>query len=110
MALKTNSEIGRTEFLLVGLVPTENGLAAFPMGKGSGSVTTFSRQMGLSRSHDKTRLLKPVPKSMCNFSARSELADLVVNGSHCIGLDLLLSELQSRGVTTKLLTVEALPV
>ncbi|MFO0900665.1 MAG: gephyrin-like molybdotransferase Glp, partial [Pirellulales bacterium] len=46
MAVKTNSEIGRTEYLLVGLVDAEQGLAAFPMGKGSGSVTTFSRADG----------------------------------------------------------------
>ena len=46
MAVKVNSEIGRTEYLLVGLVETDRGLSAFPMGKGSGSVTTFSRADG----------------------------------------------------------------
>jgi putative molybdopterin biosynthesis protein len=33
------------------------------------------------------------------------LADLVVIGSHCVGLDYLLSQLQRRGVTAKLITV-----
>ena len=37
---------GRTEYLLVGLMPGPAGLAAYPMGKGSGSVTTFSRADG----------------------------------------------------------------
>ena len=46
MAVKTNSEIGRTEYLLVSLVESERGLVAYPMGKGSGSVTTFSRADG----------------------------------------------------------------
>ena len=44
--MKVNSERGRTEYLLVGLVPAEDGLRAYPIGKGSGSVTTFSRADG----------------------------------------------------------------
>src|SRR5262245_59157347 len=45
MPFKVTSERGRTEYLLVGLVQA-NGLVAYPMGKGSGSVTTFSRADG----------------------------------------------------------------
>src|SRR5580658_2491913 len=48
LAVKVNSEIGRTEYLLVGLVETESSLAAYPMGQGSGSVTTFSRADGFA--------------------------------------------------------------
>src|SRR5258707_5042185 len=45
LAVKVNSEIGRTEYLLVGLVESTDEvgtatLAAYPMGQGSGSVTT----------------------------------------------------------------------
>ncbi|MGE4650978.1 MAG: gephyrin-like molybdotransferase Glp, partial [Myxococcota bacterium] len=43
LAQKTVSERGRLEYLLVGLVAGERGLVAYPMGKGSGSVTAFSR-------------------------------------------------------------------
>ncbi len=46
LAVKVNSEIGRTEYLLVGLVETGAEPAAYPMGKGSGSVTAFSRADG----------------------------------------------------------------
>ena len=42
MPFRYNSEIGRTEYLLVNLVEGPAGLAAYPLGKGSGSVTTFS--------------------------------------------------------------------
>lgn len=106
MALKTNSEIGRTEFLLVGLVPTDNGLAAFPMGKGSGSVTTFSRADGFVTIPRHTEIVDAGTEVDVQLLSKGlELADLVVIGSHCIGLDFLLGELQSRGVTTKLLTV-----
>ncbi len=54
LAVKVNSEIGRTEYLLVGLVETAGNdkqgtaLAAYPMGQGSGSVTTFSRADGFA--------------------------------------------------------------
>src|SRR4029078_10318767 len=40
--MRVNSEIGRTEYLLVGLVHADDGLAAYPMGKGSGSATAWS--------------------------------------------------------------------
>ena len=42
------SSSGRTEYLLVGLVEAEGSLAAYPMGQGSGSVTTFSRADGFA--------------------------------------------------------------
>jgi len=40
------SELGRKEFVLVALVAGEAGPIAFPIGKGSGSVTTFSQADG----------------------------------------------------------------
>src|SRR5262249_22005877 len=56
LPFRVNSERGRTEYLLVGLVealpdddrhsPRTTHLAAYPMGKGSGSVTSFSRADG----------------------------------------------------------------
>ena len=42
LPMRVNSERGRTEYLLVGLVQGDDRLSAYPMGKGSGSVTTFS--------------------------------------------------------------------
>ncbi|HUQ71608.1 MAG TPA: substrate-binding domain-containing protein, partial [Planctomycetaceae bacterium] len=106
LALKTNSEIGRTEYLLVGLVQTDAGLAAFPMGKGSGSVTTFSRADGFVTIPRHTEIVEAgTPVEVRLIGRGLEVADLVVIGSHCVGLDLLLTELQQRGVTSKLLTV-----
>ena len=43
---RTTSEGGRAEFTLVGLVRGRDGLVAFPLGKGSGSVTTFAQADG----------------------------------------------------------------
>ena len=39
-----------SEYLLVHLVPGDDGLSAYPMGKGSGSVTAFCRPTASSRS------------------------------------------------------------
>jgi len=40
------SELGREEFVLVSLVGADDGLIAFPTGKGSGAVTAFSQADG----------------------------------------------------------------
>ena len=106
LAVKTNSEIGRTEYLLVGLVQTDGGLSAFPMGKGSGSVTTFSRADGFITIPRHTEIVEAgEPVQVRLIGRQLEVADLIVMGSHCVGLDLLLSQLQQRGVTSKLLNV-----
>jgi putative molybdopterin biosynthesis protein len=106
LAVRTNSEIGRTEYLLVGLVESDNGLSAFPMGKGSGSVTTFSRADGFVTIPRHTEIVEAGSQVQVRLMGRGlELADLVVIGSHCIGLDYLLTKLQEQGLRTKLLTV-----
>jgi putative molybdopterin biosynthesis protein len=44
--LRIPSELGREEFVLVSLVGADEGLVAFPTGKGSGAVTAFSQADG----------------------------------------------------------------
>ncbi len=106
MAVKTNSEVGRTEYLLVGLVKTDHGLSAFPMGKGSGSVTTFSRADGFVTIPRHTEIVDTGQTVEVRLIGRQlEVADLIVIGSHCVGMDFLLSQLQRRGITSKLLNV-----
>ena len=112
LAVKVNSEIGRTEYLLVGLVERsadgESGpaLAAYPMGKGSGSVTTFSRADGFVTIGRHQEIVEAGAVIDVQLLGRElQLADLVVIGSHCVGLDYLLGELQRRGVRAKFLAV-----
>jgi len=107
LAVKVNSEIGRTEYLLVGLVETPNeGLAAYPMGQGSGSVTTFSRADGFATLDRHAEIIEAGTIVSIQLLGRDlQLADLVVIGSHCIALDYLLGELQRKGVRSKFLAV-----
>ena len=106
LPLRVNSERGRTEFLLVSLVHGEVGLAAYPMGKGSGSVTTFSQADGFITIGQHTEQIEAGSEVEVTLLGRSlEPADLVVIGSHCVGLDLLLGELHRHGLRTKSLYV-----
>jgi putative molybdopterin biosynthesis protein len=109
LAVKINSEIGRTEYLLVGLVGSEDddrGLVAYPMGQGSGSVTTFSRADGFATIGRHEEIVEAGTIVDVQLLGRTlQLADLVVIGSHCVGLDYLLGELGRQGIRTKFLAV-----
>ncbi len=132
LPLRVNSERGRTEYLLVGLVsaigyrPSAVGQAnedtsasadsrqpmadsryvAYPMGKGSGSVTAFGRADGfVIIPRQREYLERDSIVSVHLLDADIQPADLIVIGSHCTGLDYLLGELHVRGVTSKVLAV-----
>jgi putative molybdopterin biosynthesis protein len=76
------------------------------MGKGSGSVTTFSRADGFVTIGRHTEIVEAGQPVEVRLIGRGlQLAELVVIGSHCVGLDYLLSQLQLRGITSKLITV-----
>jgi putative molybdopterin biosynthesis protein len=106
LPLKVNSERGRTEYLLVGLVRTEAGLAAYPMGKGSGSVTTYSSADGFITIPQQTEMLAAGSTVKVQLLGHQlQPADLVVIGSHCVGLDYLVGEVQRRSLSVRLLNV-----
>lgn len=106
LPLRVNSERGRTEFLLVSLVRGDKGLSAYPMGKGSGSVTTFSHADGFIVIPPQTEIVEAgSPVEVHLIGRELQPANLVVIGSHCVGLDLLLSELQRSGFSAKSLYV-----
>src|SRR5262249_21339124 len=95
---RVNSERGRTEYLLVHLVDGPRGIAAYPMGKGSGSVTAWSRADGFVTIPREVEQLEEDERVTVQLLGRTvEPADLVVIGSHCVGLDLLLGLMSRRG-------------
>ncbi|MCP4498098.1 MAG: molybdopterin biosynthesis protein, partial [Phycisphaeraceae bacterium] len=99
LAIKTQSERGRLEFLLVGLVEDEERrLSAYPMGEGSGSVASCRRADGFVGIGRHTELVEADTQVEVTLIGREiPVADLVVIGSHCAGLDLIASELARGG-------------
>lgn len=76
------------------------------MGKGSGSVTAFGRADGfvtIPRQREYLEAGEVVEVKLIGAGLRP--ADLVVIGSHCLGLDYLLGRLRERGVSAKYLAV-----
>lgn len=109
LAVRTPSELGRTEYVMVSLAEAEGGLRAFPLGKGSGSVTAFSQADGffaIPALDAGAEAGAPVRVRLIGGAAR--LPDLVVIGSHCVGLDMVLEELAAGGLRTRVLAVGSL--
>ena len=106
LPMRVNSERGRTEYLLVGLVQGQHGLAAYPMGKGSGSVTTFSGADGFITIDQHTEILDSGSAVSVQLLGQGlEPADIVIIGSHCVGIDLLIGKLMRQGIRVKSLYV-----
>ncbi len=109
MAVRVNSDRGRTEYVLVGLVQGAEGPVAYPMGKGSGSVTAFARADGfvtVPRYQEIVAEGEEVRVQLLGVGLRTP--DLVVMGSHCPGFDLLLSRLRHEGVRSRALWIGSL--
>lgn len=112
LATRVASGRGRTEYLMVGLVRGEGGeggeggYVAYPVGKSSGAVSSFSNADGFIRIDAQAEVVPAGSAVTVNLlSARVVPADLVSIGSHCVGLDYLLRGLQASGLATKSLQV-----
>jgi len=106
LPMRVNSERGRTEYLLVGLVENDGKLSAYPMGKGSGSVTTFSGADGFITIDQHTEIVDSGTEVEVQLlSSGLQPADLVIIGSHCVGLDAIIGRLIRDGVRPKVLYV-----
>ncbi len=93
IAFKTYSEKGRRELLPIYLIGKEGGkYTAYPILKGSGAVTTFSMADGYVDIHGDVEFLEEGEKVPVHlYSDRIQPADLIFIGSHCAGVDLLLT-------------------
>src|SRR3984893_9158148 len=83
----------------------EGSLTAYPAGKGSGAVTTFSQADGFITIEQHAESVAAGTPVEVQLIGEAHLADLVVIGSHCVGLDVLISRLQSEGISVKALNV-----
>ena len=109
LPLRVASELGRTEFVMVSLVQGRDGLAAYATGKGSGAITSFTQADGFVRIEalaDHLPAGSKVPVTL--FTPQLRVPDLVVIGSHCTGLDLVMSQLSRQGISVRSLAVGSL--
>src|SRR5215469_13219385 len=107
LPMRIASERGRTEYLMVSLIRSngEGPLAAYPNSKGSGAVTAFSQADGFITIGQHIESVPAGTPVEVQLIGRAHLADLVIIGSHCVGLDVLIDRLQSEGISVKALNV-----
>jgi putative molybdopterin biosynthesis protein len=103
------SELGRTEFVMVSLVEGNDGLIAYPTGKGSGAITSFAQADGFLKID---ALADQMPAGseaeVTLFTPHVRVPDLVVVGSHCTGLDLVTAPLSRAGLSVRSIAVGSL--
>ena len=107
--LRMPSELGREEFVLVSLVGGDDGLIAFPTGKGSGAVTAFAQADGFIAIDALASALDADSQVAVTLIGKSERApDLVIMGSHDVALDVVVGALAGRGVHARTIAVGSL--
>jgi putative molybdopterin biosynthesis protein len=103
------SDLGRTEFVMVSLVAGNEGLIAYPSGKGSGAITSFAQSDGFVRID---ALADQMPAGteadVTLFTPHIRVPDLVIIGSHCTGLDLVTAPLVRGGLSVRSIAVGSL--
>ena len=103
---RLTSELGRTEFAMVALTESPQGLVAHPVGKGSGAVTAFAQADGfLTVPALAESLAAGTLAEVTLFSPSVVPPRLAIIGSHCVGLDAVVGRLADRGVATRILAV-----
>ncbi len=107
--LRVASELGRKEFLLVSLIESDEGTLAFPTGKGSGSVTSFSQADGFLEIDQLAAALDADSEAQVTLIGSAARApDLVIMGSHDVALDVVVGALADHGVDVRTLAIGSL--
>jgi putative molybdopterin biosynthesis protein len=104
---RISSDRGRTEYVMVSLVRGLDGkLVAYPANKGSGAVTAFGQADGFFAVGAQTETVAAGAEvEVTLIGAHHTLADLVIIGSHCVGLDLLIGRVIGAGFSVRALNV-----
>lgn len=104
--VRTPSDPGRTEFVMVALSKGADGLVAYPLSKGSGSVTAFAQADGYVRVEATADAIEAGDiRDVTLFSADAPLPDLTLMGSHCLGLDIVAGALERQGLRVRIVAV-----
>jgi len=107
--VRVASELGRKEFVLVSLIDTDNGTVAFPTGKGSGAVTSFSQADGFLEIDALAAALDAGTSAQVTLiGSATHAPDLVIMGSHDVALDVVVGALADRGFSARTLAIGSL--
>jgi len=100
------SEMGRQEFVLVALVPGEHGPVAFPIGKGSGAITSFSQADGfVAIDALSTGLDAGLTTEVTLIGGRAKAPDIVIMGSHCVALDVVIQRVAEQAFAARTVAI-----
>jgi putative molybdopterin biosynthesis protein len=103
--MRIPSELGRKEFVLVALIEGIAGPIAFPIGKGSGSVTTFSQADGFLEVDALASAVDAGTRARVTLIGQARAPDLVIAGSHCVALDAVLGALSNQGIAARTIAI-----
>jgi putative molybdopterin biosynthesis protein len=94
---------------MVALTQDESGLKAFPLAKGSGAVTSFAQADGfLTIDALADRLPEGTQVPVTLLSPDVQPPDLTIMGSHCTGLEPVLSLLSEQGTRARIVAIGSL--
>ncbi|QNT78942.1 molybdopterin biosynthesis protein [Entomobacter blattae] len=107
LAITQNSDRGRTEYVMVSLIRNSlEDYIAYPIAKGSGSVTSFSQADGFFSIPALTEQLTAGTEVQVQIIGQHlHMPDLVIIGSHCTGLDYLVSQESLSGMLVKTFSI-----
>ena len=109
LPVRLNSELGRTEFTMVALTDSPEGLVAHPVGKGSGAVTAFAQADGFVTVPALSDSLAPGTQAQVTlFGPDIAPPALAIVGSHCVGLDAVVGRLSAQDIAARILAVGSL--
>ena len=107
--VRVSSELGRKEFVLVSLVEGDRGTVAFPTGKGSGAVTSFSQADGFLEIDALASAVDAGTETHVTLIGDAvQMPDLVIMGSHDVALDVVVGAIAELGYSTRTLAVGSL--
>lgn len=97
IAAKTFSAEGRREYLPVNIVEGVDGFTAYPVsGSYSGAITALAFTDGFIEIPESVVMLEEGEEVAVKLFSMLKPADLVIIGSHCIGVDILLKVMRKK--------------
>ncbi|NLH82029.1 MAG: molybdopterin biosynthesis protein, partial [Phyllobacteriaceae bacterium] len=107
MPVRVPSELGRTDYVMVGLGGADDGrIVAHPVFKGSGAISAFAQADGFVAVE---ALADHLPAGseieVTLFSPEVRVPDLVIAGSHCVGLEPVVDVVAGAGFETRILAL-----